>query len=286
MTKIIKFFGIFLILTCLQTYNALAKKLELIPTSHLGGPQGIFINSIAEITKNSKIETSTKQFGSCGEAVSYFNEATHPVGMIWSDTMIKQSKDTKQNCIVNFEKTTPMAMTFSAFEVCVLKGAEIKPRSILTLGNIKFNPMASQLEHMNGNYFNIKFKNVVYGGSAQVLAGILNREVNVGIIATGNAAAAIKAGTIDCLYSTGSKKYNQKPLSLFAGKNALSEFKLGLILLVKNVKSEDLITLEDLLSKNLANYLDQQEMVGTKIKINKEDLDKFIKTAEENSLYQ
>lgn len=262
-----------------------AKTIEIYPTSTLKGPQGAVINAVSELTKNS-MEFVAKQTASCGEAVELFNNAKVPAAIVWSDTMIKHTETTKQNCLIDLEKSKPVAVTFSAFDVCVAKGFELKPGAEYTLANTKFNPAISQLAHMNSNDKKIKFKTVTYEGSAPIVAALTNKEVNAGIVATGNAASAIKAGSIDCLYSTGSKKYGQKPLSDFAGKNALSEFKLGMMVFVKNMSPEQIASLEKSLAVGFIDAMDKQDLINSKVGINKNDLDKFIATAKANVQYQ
>lgn len=277
---------ILIILSIFFTTSVFAKNIEILTTSTLKGPQGVVVNAVSDLTRNTGLEFIGKQTSGCGESVDFFNNAKEPIAIIWSDTMIKHTETTKQNCIIDFEKSKPIAVTFSAYDVCVAKGVELKDGTELTLGNNKFNPQTSQLAHMNANNKNIKFKSVTYEGSGPVVSALINKEINVGITATANAASAIKAGSIDCLYSTGSTKYGQKPLSDFAGKNALSEFKLGMMLFVKNMSAEQIITLEKSLADKFVLSMDQQDMVNSKVGINKDDLNKFIASAKSNVQYQ
>ena len=274
------------ILSIFFTTSVFAKNIEILTTASLKGPQGIVINTVSELTKNSPIKLNALQTNSCGEAVNIFNNTKTPIAIIWSDTMIKHTETTKQNCVIDFETAKPIVVTFASYDVCVSKGVELKSNSTLTLGNVKFNPQISQLSHMNSNNKNIKFKNVTYEGSSQVVTALINKEINVGITSTANAASAIQTGSIDCLYSTGSTKYGQKPLSEFAGKNALSEFKLGMMLFVKNMSAEQIISLEKSLTNGFISAMDQQNLINSKVGINKADLDKFIFTARANVQYQ
>lgn len=276
---------IFLIISTFFAISASAKNIEILTTASLKGPQGIVINTISELTKNSAIEFQAQQTSSCGEAIDIFNNAKEPIAILWSDTMIKHTETTKQNCVINFETAKPIAETFAGYEVCVAKGVELKNGTELTLGNIKFNPYISQLTYMNGNNKNIKFKNVIYEGSSTVVGALINKEINVGIVATTNAASAIKSGSIHCLYSTGSTRYGQKPLSDFAGKNSLSEFKLGMMLFVKNMSTEQIINLEKILANGFIDAMDKQDLINSKVGINKNDLDRFISTAKKNVQY-
>jgi tripartite-type tricarboxylate transporter receptor subunit TctC len=268
------------------TTSVFAKNIEILTTSTLKGPPGVVINTISDLTRNTDLKFTGKQTSGCGEAVDLFNNTKEPIAIIWSDTMFKHTQTTKQNCVIDFETAKPIAVTFASYDVCVYKGVELKNGAELTLGNIKFNPQMSQLAHMNNNNKNIKFKSVTYEGSSSVVSALINKEINVGITATANAASAIQAGSIDCLYSTGSTKYGQKPLSEFAGKNALSEFKLGMMLFVKNMSAEQIIALEKSLANGFISAMDQQNLINSKVGINKADLDKFIATARTNVQYQ
>jgi len=274
------------ILSIFFTTTVFAKNIEILPTSTLKGPQGVIVNTVVDLTRNTGLEFVGKQPTGCGEAVDLFNNAKEPIAIIWSDTMFKHTETTKQNCVIDFETAKPIAVTFASYDVCVSKGIELKSNSTLTLGNVKFNPQISQLSHMNSNNKNIKFKNVTYEGSSQVVTALINKEINVGITSTANAASAIQAGSIDCLYSTGSTKYGQKPLSDFAGKNALNEFKLGMMLFVKNMSADQIIDLEKSLTNGFISAMDQQNLINSKVGINKADLDKFIFTARANVQYQ
>ena len=274
------------ILSIFFTTLVFAKNIDILPTSTLKGPPGVVINTISDLTRNTGLKFVAKQTSGCGEAVDLFNNAKEPIAIIWSDTMFKHTETTKQNCVIDFEKAKAIAVTFSAVDICVAKGFELKNGAELTLGNNKFNPQMSQLAHMNNNNKNIKFKSVTYEGSGSVVSALINKEINVGITATANAASAIQAGSIDCLYSTGSTKYGQKPLSEFAGKNALSEFKLGMMLFVKNMSAEQIIALEKSLTNGFISAMDQQNLINSKVGINKAELDKFIATARANVQYQ
>lgn len=278
---------ILVILSIFFTTSVFAKTIDIVPTASLKGPHGVVVNAITELAKNSGMEFVAKEPASCGEAVDRFNNAKEPIAITWSDSMIRQTETTKQNCIIDFEKAKPIAVTFNSIEVCVPKGFELKPGTELTLGNNKFNPQISQLAHMNANNKNIKFKSVTYPGSGAVATALVNKEINVGIITgVASAASAIKAGSIDCLYSTGSNKYGQKPLSDFAGKNALSEFRPGIMVFVKNMSAEQIASLEKSLAKGFVDAMDKQDQINSKVGISKADLDKFISTAKANVQYQ
>lgn len=255
-----------------------ASAFEVVTTSTLKGPQGVLINNIAELAKKSDIDIVAKQTGGCGESVSYFESATEPVGVIWSDSMFRNSAKSKQNCVIDFAKAKAIAVTFAPYDICVKKGVVLKPGSKLLFGNNKFNPQDSMIEHMNGNNMNITFKTVTYSGSATTLTGLVNGEVDIATMATSVAGSAVKAGTIDCLYSTGSTRYGQRPLSELTGDNPLSYFSLGMMLLVRNMSDKDIAALEKSLA-NLGAQLEPQDMVNTKVGVDAKTVDKFVEGA-------
>lgn len=264
---------------------AVAQKIEIVPTSTLKGPQGLIANAVIDLSKSAGFEITAVQKNSCGEAVDYFENAKGPVAIVWSDSMIKNTEVTKQNCIINFEKAAAIAVTYAPYEVCVLKGTKLEPNKTYKLGNNKFNPKSSILQHLNTNKLGIKFTDVTYDSSAAVVTGLINREIEVGYTATGNVSSAIKSGSVDCLYTTGSNKYGQKSLSEFTEKSRLNDFKLGMMVFTKNLSVEQVDRLQKSLQKDFATSMTQQDMVGSKVAPNNADIDQFIDTAKVYATY-
>lgn len=269
----------------LMSNVALAQKIDIVPTSTLKGPQGVLVNSIIDLSTLDGFNVIPKQMGGCGEAVDYFENASGPVAIVWSDTMIRQTALSKQNCIINFEKASAIAVTYAPYEVCVLKGTKLEPNKTYKLGNNKFNPKNSITEHLNTNKLGIKFTDVTYDSSSSVITGLLNKEIEVGYTATGSVSGAIKSGSVDCLYTTGATKYGQKLLSEFAGKSQLNDFKLGMMVFVKNLSAEQIDRLQKSLQKDFATAMNQQDMVGSKIAPNKIDIEQFIAIAKLHETY-
>jgi len=266
-------------LLMLMASVAMAQKIEIVPTSTLKGPQGVVANAVIDLSKSAGFEITAVQKNSCGEAVDYFENAKGPVAIVWSDSMIKNTEVTKQNCIINFEKASAVAVTYAPYDVCVLKGTKLEPNKTYKLGNNKFNPKGTILQHLNTNKLGIKFTDVTYDSSAAVVTGLINREIEVGYTATGNVGSAIKSGSIECLYTTGATKYGQKLLSEFTEKSQLNDYKLGMMVFVKNLSAEQIDRLQKSLQKDFATAMNQQDMVGSKIAPNKTDIDQFISTA-------
>lgn len=267
------------LLLMLLANMAMAQKVEIISTSTLKGPQGVVANTVVNLSKSAGFEITATQKNSCGEAVDYFENARGPIAIVWSDSMIKNTVVTKQNCTINFEKAAAIAVTYAPFEVCVLKGTKLEPNKTYKLGNNIFIPKSTILQHLNTNKFGIKFTDVSYDSSAAVVMGLINREIEVGYTATGNASSAIKSGSIDCLYTTGDTKYGQKSLSDFAEKSQLNDYKLGMMVFTKNLSTEQIDRLQKSLQEDFVTLMTQQDMVGSKIAPNKTDIDQFIATA-------
>ena len=271
-------------MSMLFTTSVMAERIEFIPTSTLGGPHGIAIRMITEMTKPAGFDFAPAKKSGCGEAVNIFNNAKGPVAITWSDTMYKNSKKTKQNCIINFKEAKAIAVFYAPYEVCVLPGTSLKANGRYKFGNNKFNPQVDQLKLINTNKQGMKFTTVTYSGSSKVLQGLLNKEVDIGIIATGNARSAIKAGSIKCLYTTGATKYGQQPLSSFYGKKdiVLSEFRLGVMIFVRNFTDEQISTLQKTLkSNNFVARLTDADMVDVKLDVTEVDIAKFKKIAKQ-----
>lgn len=286
MIKIIKKTMLATLLT-LWSIAASALDMEIVPASTLKGPAGTIINVIGDLSKKEEFNIIAKQMGNCGEAVNYFNTTKNPIGILWSNNMYKNTLETKQNCIINFEEAKPVAIAWFTYDVCVRKDFVLEPGKTYTLGNVLTNPGKSITENLNNNNKNIKFKNVTFEGSAQIAAGLVNKDIDVGYIATNNAAPAIKAGSIKCLYSTGSTKYGQKSVSEFTGtKDAMNEFKVGQMLFVRNLSKEQIIKLEKSLISEFESSLERQDFVNLKVGIDKEYLDNFIQMAKDYVRYQ
>jgi hypothetical protein len=258
---------------------ARAEKIESISATSLASPHGFFINIITELTKPNGIEFIPSQKNNCGEAVSYYENARGSIAITWSDHMILQSKIINQNCVIDFTKSIAIAKTYSPYEICTLKNVELKPNQKYRLGNNKNNPVQSIIDHMNTNKNNIKFSSVVYNSSGEVLQGLLNREIDVGYLARGNAGFAVNAGSIKCHYSTGDTKYSPKKLSEWLDKSPLNDHSLGIMFFVKNISNEQIEKIKSSLSKDILKKTTEMDMIRTKVAPTKEDVEKFIERA-------
>ena len=146
-----------LLLLLALTNAVMAQKINIVPTSTLKGPQGQVANAVIELSRSAGFDITPIQKGGCGEAVDYFENTKDPVAIVWSDTMIKNTKVTKQNCIINFDNASAIAVTYAPYDLCVLKGNTLEPNKTYKLGNNKFNPAATIRQELNKNKMGINF---------------------------------------------------------------------------------------------------------------------------------
>lgn len=273
---------IILVFAVMLATTSHAQRIDIYTTGTLKSPHGAIINAISNATEKHGMTFDGKQAGSCAEAVKIFDESTKPIGLLWSTRMMKFSKETKQKCFPDFEKITAIAVTFQSFDVCSLKDFEFKSNKEYTLGNSKWNPYKSQILYMNSNDKNIKFKNVNYEGSANVVTALINKEIDVGIVLLQSAASAIKAGSIKCVYSTGSKNYGQQPLVNFAGQHPIAELQLGSMFFVKNMNDGQIEFLKKTLSDSFVKEMAMQDSINSKVGIGKEEFARYIEYASQD----
>lgn len=258
---------------------AIAQRIEIIPTSSMGTPLGQFIQVVSKKTSPIGIELLPTQKGSCGEAVDYYENAKGPIAIVWSDSNYFQSRLQKINCVIDFEKSTPLVITYSVFDVCVRAGTDLVPNQKYRLGNNRNNPHQNILTHMNTNNKKILFTSVTYANSAQVLQGLINREIDVAYISRSNARLAMGAGSIKCLYTTGDTKDGAEKLSEFLEPGLLNTHSTGMMLLVKNMSPEQIEKLENAITANLAEDLEKSALYDTIFPVTKDRFDKFISRA-------
>lgn len=276
-----------LILTALLFSNvALAERIEFMPTSTLKGPQGKIIRMVTEQAKSSGFEFVPSEKNSCGEAVNIFNTTKEPIAIIWSDTNIRTSNRTKQNCVIDFKTATPIMVAAETYEFCTLSGASLSTVEVNRFGVISTRPTNELSRLINSNKQGYKFKNVIYKSSGSVLQAILNREIDLGMLSTGAAKTAVKAGTIKCLYTTGSTQFGQKPVSTFFGEQSpLANIQLGMMMFVRNFTPAQIKKLKQNLDSTFVTKLEKSDLFGVKVGIDWKTQEAFIKTAENKAKY-
>ena len=209
-------------------------------TASLKGPNGSLIRSINSLIPENKFVA--KQSGGCGEAVANFEGSTTPSAIVWSNSMYRNSRKSKQNCVIDYEKAKPVMVTRVPYEVCVrsdytLPYTTSKP---LSFGTNKFVPNQDHLKELNTNVKGLKFYNVIHKGSGHVLSSLINGDIDVGFIARNSAQKAMDKGSIKCLYSSGENRQNgQQPLSSLVPNTGLATFNLGMMVWVNNMSDND-----------------------------------------------
>jgi hypothetical protein len=255
-----------------------AEATDIISTSTLKGPQGVLIQNIINSSKTTNFVA--KQTGGCGESVAIFESATKPVAIVWTNLMYSLGKKTKQNCVIDHTKAQAVMVARVSYDICVPAGFKFVKGSSLTFGNNKFNPQTDQLRDANANTMGIKFKPVTFGGSGPIVAALANKDIDVGFVATPVAKKAIEAGSIQCIFSTGSDRYGQRPMSDFLPNTDISKWNLGMMVFTRNMTSaqQNALVLElQSLNKDLA----MQDMVGIKVGVTSTDTQSFFKEAKD-----
>lgn len=248
---------------------------DIYVTSHLKGPQGYVARAIQDSVKD--ITFTPKQLGSCGETTKTINETKDPVLLVWSSSQPQNGAKAKQNCTPDFEKLTPVAVTWAPYEVCTRSDFVLADNKEYKWGNNKWQPQVSQEKMMNDSLASrgIKLKTVTFGGSGPTLAGLINGDVDIAWIATGVAKKAVDAGSIKCLWTTGSTQWGQKHISELIGKDKQFPLgRLGMIVVAKNIPNVDDIIkkLEGPIQKVMAG----QSMVDTKAGPSRKEMQAFV----------
>lgn len=253
-----------------------ANAADIIPTSSLKGPQGKLVQNIIANSVTTKFVA--KQTGGCGEAVATFESATGPVAIIWSNSMYRNSKKANQNCVIKHDEARSVMKARVPYDICVTKGYNLVKGTDMAFGNNKFNPQIDQLADLNTNGLGIEFRTVTYRGSGPVAAAVGNGDVNIGIVATPSAKKAIEAGSIQCLYSTGSDRYGQLPMSEFVPGTKLANYNLGMMVFTRNMSKVEHSALVSELEP-LEEALIKQDMFDVKVDLDGADTQAFIEEA-------
>jgi len=276
-----------MLISLLFANAAIADRIEFMPTSTLKGPQGKLITMITEQAKSSNIQFAPSLKNGCGEAVNIFNTTKDPIAIIWSDTAIRHSNKTKQNCVIDFKNATPIMVAASTYEFCTLANAPLSNTNVNRFGVIVTRPTTELLRLMNSNKQGYRFKNVTYKSSGTVLQAIVNKEIDIGMLSTDAAKSAVKKGTIKCLYTTGSTQFGQQPVGKFFGeKSPLADIRLGMMMFVKNFTPAQIKRLKQSLNNEFVARMENRDFFGVKVGIDANTQQAFINTATDKARYQ
>jgi hypothetical protein len=258
----------------------MAKDIIVYPTSPLAGPAGSIINGLSTFTKPLGYSIRPRQLGTCGEAVQRFNESKNPVAIIMSNHQYRNARITKQDCVIDdFTNITVLFVANISNGLCVKKDKKLPSNSLATLGIAQFVPIKSVAFELSNNKSGISFKPVIFQGSNNILQGLISGDIDAGFIALNNAGPAIEAGSIECLYSTNSSRFNQKPMIEFTGRESfVNHYGLSFMFLLKNIdqdKIQELVTAIKHLPENFKNYY----IDSTVISPDKKTLDQIMSRA-------
>jgi hypothetical protein len=232
---------------------------------------------VATLAQSSNIKINPIHSVNCGSAVQKFKNDRTPAAILISHNQYRLSRTSNQDCVVDdFDSTKILFITHATQEICVKQNNSIPINRIATLGIVRFSPYNSITEEMNKNVLGAKFKHVLFNGSDEVLQALVNKDIDVGLISLSVAAEAIKSGAIGCPYSTGSYRFQQKPLKEFTGRDSfVNHESVSFMFVVKNLSVIDEQRLMQSI-QSLPFKLDLQNIDITIILPSTKEIDDFI----------
>jgi len=230
-----------ILLSASLSFSVTATEIVTYLTSSIKGPSGVITNQMSILSESVGIKINPIQSVNCGSAVQKFKTATNPSAILMSHNQYRALRITKQDCVVDdFKYLKILFITYASNELCVKKGNAIPTGRTATLGVVKFNPYQSITDELNNNVLGTKFKYVLFNSSAEVLQGVVNRDIDVGFLALASGADAIKSDAIECFYSTGSTKFKQRPMSRFTNRDSfVNNESISFMMITKNLNDSD-----------------------------------------------
>lgn len=244
------------------------------------GPSVIITNQVAALAQPSNIKINPIHSVNCGSAVQKFKNDRTPAAILISHNQYRLSRLSNQDCIVeDFDSAKIMFITHATQEVCTKNGNGIPTNRVATLGVVRFSPYNAITKEMNDNVLVAQFKHVLFNSSDEVLQALVNKDIDVGLLSLSVAAESIKRGAISCPYSTGSSRFQQKPLKEFTGRDSfVNNESVSFMFAVKNLTAADEKKLLESIQP-LAEKLFLQSIDVTTISPSKDQISEFIKRA-------
>ena len=131
---------------------------------------------------------------------------------------------------------------------------------------------------MNNNKLGIEFRTVTFGASSAIANGIIAGDIDVGLIAYGDAIGPLEKGSIKCTHSTGDYSHGEEPLIDFIGPGYASSFQIRMSVWTRNMTPEQNAEFIKKLQP-LKARLEKQAMNGIKIGMTADDVADFINDA-------
>ena len=270
--------AILVLIFCLMSLPSKSTEIQTYLTSK--GPAVVITNQVANLAKTNNITINTIHSVNCGSAIQKFKNEKSPAAILISHNQYRLSRSSNQDCVIDdFESTKVIFITHATQEVCVKGQNNIPTNRIATLGLVRFSPYNAITIEMNKNVMDTKFKHVLFNSSDEVLQALVNKDIDVGFMSLSVSAEAIKSGTIKCLYSTGSNKFQQLPLRQFTGRDTfVNQESVSFMLVVKNLSFADELKLSESI-KILPDKLSAQYIDTTSVLPSKEEVVTFIQRA-------
>ena len=262
---------------CLMSLSSLLRATEIQTYLTSKGPAVIITNQVGALAQSNDIKINPIHSVNCGSAVQKFKNARTPAAILISHNQYRLSRTSNQDCVVDdFDSAKILFIAHATQEVCVKQNNSIPINRIATLGIVRFSPYNSITEEMNKNVIDAKFKHVLFNSSDEVLQALVNKDIDTGLISLSVAAEAIKSGAISCPYSTGSFRFQQKPLKEFTGRDSfINHESVSFMFVVKNLSIIDEQRLMQSI-QSLPFKLDLQNIDITIILPSTKEIDDFI----------
>jgi hypothetical protein len=254
-----------------------ASDIKIINIGAATSPTALFANAYS---KNLSIPNTFVPAKSCKDAMA-IAEKEDSVMIVPNDIYL-QSLRLGQECSPKLEPSKILLMSDAYFEVCKKSGSNVTLRDKgVTVGRASVHPIREWAADFNKRN-STSVKGIAFSGSRTVLTGVLNGDVNWGVIAREIAEPAVKEGKIECPYNTEASSIK----SLHRSFDMINEEYVLKYLLITNIKNP--VILEDLrrAAKNpkFLEYLSESKHSNIVTEVSKNHVDLYLKSISDLNL--
>ena len=258
-----------------------AQPIKVTLIAPLTSSPGTFAKTVDRSIAPSGLTLDLRQAGSCQESLNEFNTLTTPVGMVMTDNLASLSHRQNTDCVPKIDRNTrALIITTLPYALCTKPGKDISPGKSYNIGIHTLMATNSILKEINNNPRNMSFKAVGYRASNAMVLGVTNGDVDMAWIGMSDATIAIKAGSIECRYSSDAS-HGMRHINDLIGRNT----NLPLVaqgswmILLRNVGDADLAKITKYLP-DAANSLASQTFTDTIINVGPKQIEDFMTKTE------
>jgi hypothetical protein len=216
--------------------------------------------------------------GSCAESLNKFENATEPFAILMTDSTARLGKKSNVNCMpdVADKNHVPLIQAGVSYYVCGRPGFTLPKDRDITFGAISLLPIKSVFSELNNNTTGYKFKYVGFKGSSGVMQGVVNGDVDLGVIAVTVADPAIKVGSVECHYSNKNDGTTKTIADLLGRKDHTLDvlIKPRWMVMVKNLDQNSVEKIKNSLTK-ASESLNKQKFSDVKLNLTESDKQDF-----------